>query len=318
MRCGSRGRVRGLSGLAAALLALCGVCLVLHSAQAAPAEKQSVKVLARFSPQVGMIADAAMADDGHLFLLYPELGQIADYTLDGKLYQHIVRESGAQSRFRPTACTLAGDKVLLFDEADHKVFYMNPDGNISRGIDLAYPAAEGALALSRIGDLTYGTDRLIYALLPERGVLASFDGEGQHVGDLDLATLLPYPQALYTRAQLLADGSLFVLDYLQGAVMYRHGAAGEFHRLRLGEQDATVAAPQVQDFAAAESGNLLVATYSESAPLVLLDFTGGNYHSHTLEIKLPVGGTRLACRASRGKYIVWSRDRPFVMVLQAY
>jgi hypothetical protein len=149
-------------------------------------------------------------------------------------------------------------------------------------------------------------------------VLASFDSEGQHQGDLDLAKLLPYPSATYTRAQLLPDGSLFVLDYLQGAVLYRRGASGQFHRLRLGEQPSGVAAPQVQDFAANDAGNMLIATYSESAPLVLLDYEGDGYHSHALEIKLPVGGSRLACRQSRGKYIVWSRDRPFVLVLQAY
>jgi len=149
-------------------------------------------------------------------------------------------------------------------------------------------------------------------------VLASFDAEGQHQGDLDLTKLLPYPSATYTRAQLLPDGSLFVLDYLQGAVLYRRGASGQFHRLRLGEQAAEVAVPQVQDFAADDSGNMLIATYSESAPLVLLTYERDGYHSHSLEIKLPVGGSRLACRQSRGKYIVWSRDRPFVLVLQVH
>jgi hypothetical protein len=287
------------------------------SLQPAAAAEQQVRIVARFVPQEGLIADAALGGDGHLFLLYPDAGQIADYTYDGKLYQHIIREGGRQNRFRPTCCLAASaNELLVFDEADHKLFYITADGNFKQGIDLAYPSgADGALlALSRIGDLALTPQQHILALLPERGVLAEFDRQGTHQSDFNLLASLPYPQAVYTRAQELQDGSLFILDYHQGAVLYRR-QQGDFRRLMLNPPQDAEAVPGVQDFAADEQGNVLLLLSDKNQPL-LLDSSKDGYHSHELNLRLPADSAPLACRQSRGKYIVWSRRVPYVCVLE--
>lgn len=295
-------------------IVLCAICWLMP----APAlSEQRVRIVARITPQSGRIMDAALLSE-HLMLLYPDSGQIADYTLDGKLNQHIIREGGMNSRFKPTSCSTASGELLVFDEADHKVFFISPDGNISQGIDLAFPSDDGLLALSRIGDLAYGANKMIYALLPERGVIALFDRKGNHQESLDLAALLPYSNGLYSRLGVLADGSLFVMDYSQGAVLYRRGAAQGFRRLRLSDTAEAQVAPTLQDFAVDEAGNVLIATTDTTNPLLLLDNSEDGYHSHALDLKLPAGSQRLACRYSGGKYIVWSRDRPYVIVLQVH
>jgi len=298
MRCGKQ-HARLLVALVAALT------LTLLSFSAAQA--QSAQMVAQLTPEAGLIADAALLGGDHLVLLYPELGHIADYTLDGTLHQHIVREGGVERRFRPTACIANGaDSLLVFDEAAHKVFFIGADGNITRGIDLAYPDETGTLlALSRVGDIAVSGSDVLWAMLPERATLAGFDLSGNHVISLNLGDLLPYSPATYTRAQLLDDGSLYFLDYYQGAVLYRRGITGAFRRLRLEGPDGADAA-----------GNVLVATHDADAPLVLLTPGAEGYQSHNVELSLPNGVPKLACRCSGGKFIVWTRDETVVFIIE--
>lgn len=309
MDCGRWQAARG-----ALVLLLAAVPLILPW----PSAAQTLRIVARLAPEPGRIVDAALLNDEHLLLLYPDQGRIADYTLDGELHQHILREGGRELRFRPSACAVAPDgNLLVFDEAAHKVFFIGPDGNISRGIDLAYPGEDGALlALSRVGDLTLGTSSVIWASLPEQGVLAGFDYDGNHVTSLNLAGMLPYDPAVYTRTQMLSDGSLFVLEYHQGAVLYRRGSEGSFRRLRLAAADGEVAAPVLQDFAVDEAARVLLVTHSEDAPLAMLIPAEDGYRSHPVDLDLPGGHRRLACRRSAGMFIVWTRDKPEVIVLQ--
>ncbi len=309
MRCGNRHAMLVVALVAASAFVL----LSFVTAQA-----QSAQMVAKLTPEAGRIADAALLGGDHLVLLYPELGHIADYTLDGTLHQHIVREGGVERRFRPTACIANGaDSLLVFDEAAHKVFFIGADGNITRGIDLAYPDETGALlALSRVGDIAVSGSDVLWAMLPERATLAGFDLSGNHVISLDLGELLPYSPATYTRAQLLADGSLYILDYYQGAVLYRRGITGAFRRLRLEGPDGADAIPAMQDFAVDNAGNVLVATHDADAPLVLLTPGTNGYESHNVELSLPDGVPKLACRCSGGKFIVWARDETEVFIIE--
>jgi hypothetical protein len=307
MRCGNR-------WLVALALVLLSAALLLPSLSAA----QTLRIVARLRPEPGQVVDAALLGTDHLLLLYPDAGRIADYTLDGQLHQHILREGGRELRFRPSACVAAPDgNLLVFDEAAHKVFFIGPDGNIFRGVDLAWPAADGQLlALSSVGDLTLGASNVIWATLPERGVLAGFDRDGNHAATLDLAALLPYDPAVYTRAQLLSDGSLFVLEYHQGAVLYRRGSQGAFRRLRLAAPQDGVTVPALQDFAVDDAGRVLLVTHSEQTPLTMLLPSDGGYQSHPVNLDLPGGHRRLACRWSAGMFIVWTRDETEVIVLE--
>jgi hypothetical protein len=301
----------------AALAAFCAVVAAPSAYAAAP----TLHIVARITPEAGDIADAAMIGTDHVALLFPDAGHIADYTLDGQLYQHLYRESGMQHRFRPTACT-AVDKngLAVFDEAARQVFIFGPDGNAGSGIDLAYPtgSAGKALVLSTVGDIMPGANGALWAMLPERGVLACFDKNGRYQQKLDLAAALPYPNAVYTRTQLLPDGSLFVLDYHQGAVIYREQQEQHFHRLQLGVPEGLEAAPMVQDFAVDEHGNALVVTNIEGKPVVLLSHEDNGYNLHTVDLKLPVAAGRLACRYSRGKFILWLKEKPFVILLELH
>jgi hypothetical protein len=293
------------------------IAMVIAMMLAGPARAQTLRVVGRFTPEAGDIVDAAVLPGGHLMLLYPEAARIADYSFDGQLNQHIIRESGEESRFRPLACTVNPDgRLLVFDEAAHKVFFIGADGNITKGVDLAYPAEGGALALSRVGDLAAGAGQVIWATLPERGVLAAFDYDGNHVVSLELAAMLPYQPALYTRGQVLSDGSIYVLEYHQGAVLYRRGAQGAYHRLRLSEPQDGVVVPALQDFAVDDSGNVLLVTHSDSTPLQLLTPGPNGYQAHPVNLDLPSGRRRLACRWSGGMFILWTRDEPEVTVLQ--
>ncbi|MBN2083201.1 hypothetical protein JW859_13465 [bacterium] len=283
-----------------------------------PALAQSLKIVARFAPEDGRIVDAALLDGQHLILLYPDAGRLADYTLDGQLHQHIVREGGAERRFRPLACIARSPRELLvFDEAAHKVFFIGADGNISRGVDLAYPSSGGTLlALSRVGDLAVGGSDVIWAMLPETNTLAGFDLAGNYVTSLALGELLPYAPAIYTRAQLFPDGSLYLLEYHQGAVIYRHGPDGAYRRLRLNTADGGTVLPELQDFAVDDAGNVLLVTHDEQSPLQLLTPGGAGYAAHPVDLDLPGGNNRLACRWSGGMFILWTRDKPEVIVLQ--
>jgi len=295
-----------------------GIAMLIAMVLAAPARAQTLRVVGHFTPEPGDIVDAAVLAGGHLMLLYPEAGRIADYSFDGTLNQHIIRESGEESRFRPLACVASPNGTLLvFDEAAHKVFFIGADGNITKGVDLAYPAEGGSLlALSRVGDLAAGAGRVIWATLPERGVLAAFDYDGNHVVSLELAAMLPYQPAVYTRAQVLSDASIYVLEYHQGAVLYRRGAQGAYHRLRLNQPEDSVVVPALQDFAVDDAGNVLLVTHSDSTPLQLLTPGPNGYQAHPVNLDLPSGRRRLACRWSGGMFILWTRDEPEVTVLQ--
>jgi hypothetical protein len=302
------------------LAALAGLC-ALFAAHNALAAAPTLHVVARITPEAGDIADAAMISTGHVVLLYPDAGHIADYTLDGQLYQHLYRESGIQRRFRPIACAAYDHSSLaVFDEAARQVFIFGPDGNAGGGIDLAYPtgSTSGAVALSTVGDIMAGANGTLWAMLPERGALACFDKDGRFKQQLDLSAALPYPNAICTRTQLLPDGSLFLLDYHQGALIYREQQEQHYHRLQLGVPEGLEAAPMVQDFAVNEHGDALVLTNIENKPVVLLSRGDNGYNLHTVDLKLPVAAGRLACRYSRGRFILWLREKPFVMLLELH
>ena len=273
-------------------------------------------VVARFAPAAGSITDAAMLD-GRIVLLYPQSGHMAEYSTAGKLTRHIMREAGREKDFRPMFCMAGGDGgLLVFDEAEHKLFAVEPDGNFSSGIDFAYPVGGSAIALSRIGGLAYSGEGDISALLADKDMLAWFDWDGKLTGQLDLTKELPYKNARYVRPQLLNDGSLFVLEYHQGAVVYRRGSTDKFRRIRLETPDGLSAAPVIQDFAVDNTGNVLVVT-ADSAPRVQVLTPGsGGYKASTLKLDLPLEVARYSCRYSKGKFILWARDTPLVVVLE--
>lgn len=299
--------MRLLSLITSALLMLCSVA---HAAEA--------RIVARFIPEEGQIADAAILGEDHLALLYPREGRIADYSMEGRLMQHIIREGGAELQFMPTACTEGPDRsIWVFDEAAHRVFQIAPDGNFTRSINLAYEFADGrVLALSRVGDLDIGKDNLLWVLLPDRGTITAFDKDGGMVDQVYLQKLLPWPDAVYARTANLDDGSMFVLDYHQGAVLYRHGHERDFHRLILSRPDGVDSVPGVQDFAVDEDGNVMIATYANGGEIYFLEPRGENYASRRVELQLPEGEHRLACRYSNGRFIVWLRDGQLVYVLE--
>jgi hypothetical protein len=276
------------------------------------------RIVARFVPEAGAISDAAILGPNHVALLYPEEGRIADYSLEGRLMQHIIREGGAELAFLPTACTEGPDgSIWVFDEASRRVFQIAPDGNFTRSINLAYEYADGSvLALSRVGDLDVGRDKLLWVLLPDRGTLTAFDGNGTMQDQIYLQKLLPWPEAIYARTANLEDGSMFVLDYHQGAVLYRHKNETDFHRMILTRPDGVESVPGVQDFAVDEKGNVMLATYDGNGELYFLEPRGEDYASRRIALELPPGPHRLACRYSAGRFIVWLRDSQLVYVLE--
>lgn len=292
--------------------------LLLLLAMCPPARAAEARIVARFVPEAGAISDAAILGTNHIALLYPEEGRIADYSLEGRLMQHIIREGGAELTFQPTACTEGPDRsIWVFDEASRRVFQIAPDGNFTRSINLAYEYADGSvLALSRVGDLDVGKDKLLWVLLPDRGTLTAFDGDGKMVDQVYLQKLLPWPDAIYARTANLDDGSMFVLDYHQGAVLYRHGNESDFHRLILNRPEGVDSLPGVQDFAVDENGNVMLATYDGNGELYFLEPRGEDYASRRISLELPPGPHRLACRYSDGRFIVWLRDSQLVFVLE--
>src|SRR5690606_26405754 len=89
------------------LLSLLLACAMFSAAWAAEA-----RIVARFVPEAGQIADAAILGTDHIALLYPQDGRIADYSMEGRLMQHIIREGGAELEFLPTACTEGPDRSI--------------------------------------------------------------------------------------------------------------------------------------------------------------------------------------------------------------
>ncbi len=322
----------GAPRLASALLIL---VLLGWTSLASAAVK--VNIEARFKPEAGFIADAAIMGNGHIGLAYPDAGHICEYTPDGHLYKHLVREAGVDLPFRPSVCIAGpGDDILVYDESEQAVFEVEPDGNFSKGLTLAYAEAGGkTVALSKVGDLAWRPEirngqpistskgYLTWAMLPERGEFAAFNGKGKQVSVMSLSHLLPYEDAMYTRAQWGPDGALFVLDYAQGAVLYQRGGGKDFRRIRViqppkataGGEFSISAAPTLQDFAVDEEGNIVAATTDEKKALMLLTPGNKGYDSRRIDLKLDQPG-RLAVRYSRGRFIVWQRDAPEVLVLR--
>ncbi|MDQ3023362.1 MAG: hypothetical protein M3R04_03090 [bacterium] len=292
---------------------------------------------ARFTPAKGLVSDAALLGNGHVVLAYPDEGVLADYAPEGKLTRHVIREGGLGVPFKPTmVCAGAKDGLLVFDEEEHHVFRVDPDGNFSKGIDLAVPEGTSTpIAAARIGGLSLTDDGSMWAMLSDRMQFAHFDGRGKLLGSLDLDRLLPY-NGTYVRGQVTSDGTVYVLDYSQGAVLYRPPAVGSgavpalskgqrpeaaatkpapFRRVRLSEKDSAFdAAPTVQDFAVLDDGTMLVATTDARRPLLLLSKTGKGRSARPVSLQLG-GATRLSIRASRGKFIVWAGDASVVFVL---
>jgi hypothetical protein len=284
---------------------------------AAPATAQSVSIIARFAPEAGNVTDALLLDNGLLALFYPDSGRIAEYTLDGQLHHHVVHEGGATRVFKP-ACGIApsGDAMLVFDAASLNLYQVELDGNIGKAVKLAYPAGSGAIALSQLSGLSLDAQGRLWAMLTAEGKLAGFDSNGKFAQELDLSALLPYTPACYTRSAWLPDGTLFLLDYSQGAILYRKPGEQSFRRVRLDAPEGVDAAPVLQDFAVDSSGNLLAVTTASSQPVMLLTPSAAGYTAHRLNVPLPVGSNRLACRWSNGRFIVWLRDQPLICVLE--
>ncbi|MCC7479865.1 hypothetical protein IT575_15605 [bacterium] len=296
-----------------------------------------VNIESRFVAEQGFIADAAVMGNGHIGLAYPDAGHICEYTKDGSLYKHLVREAGVDLPFRPSVLVAGpGDDILVFDEAEQAVFEVEPDGNFSKGLTLAYETGSGkTVALSKVGDLAWQPELrggealpvskgyLTWAMLPERGEFACFNGKGKQVSVMSLANLLPYESAMYTRAQWGPNKALFVLDYSQGAVLYQRGGSGAFRRIRVlapplapdGAEFKITAAPTLQDFAVDEDGNIIAATTDEKKALMLLTPGAKGYDSRRIDLKLKDPG-RLAVRYSRGRFVVWQRETAEVLLLR--
>lgn len=307
--------------------------LTTHAVWAAP----KVETIARFTAEAGEIADAAWLGNGRIGLLYPELGHIAEYTTEGRLFQHTVREAGIGLPFRPSACIAGpGDELLVFDEAEQKLFEVEPDGNFSKGLTLALDGEAGkSIALSRVADIAWQpvlkngeqlpTTKgfITWAMPAEGGQFCSFGRDGKQSGVLSFEQMLPYANAMYARPQWGADGALFVLDYAQGAVLYKRPSESKFRRIRVGEPPQPLdggasvdAVPALQDFAVGADGRILAATADLKKPLLLLSPGAKGYSSSKVDLKIPAEPARIGVRFSRGKYIVWLRESCEVIVLK--
>jgi hypothetical protein len=315
------------SAAAASLLCVFTLPAVVYAAP-------RVNIEAKFTPVTGVISDATLLSSGRVGLCYPDAGFFAEYTLDGRLFQHTVREAGIELPFRPVCCAAGpADDVLIFDEAEGKLFEVEPDGNFNEGVKLAFkvPGSANSIALPTVGDICWqakvvnnvalppSKGYLVWAMLPERGELACFNSAGAQISAMAFNSLLPYEDAIYTRAQFAADGSLFVMDYLQGAVIYRRGGESQFRRLRpvpLDKASGAEAAPQLQDFAVDSAGIILAASTDSAKPLLLLTPGKQGYDSRKVDLGLPKGEHRIGVRYGRGKFIVWLRDTPLVCVLR--
>lgn len=293
----------------ASSVALC-LTLALVLPTLAAAQAPQLRTVARFAPARGLISDAALLGNGNVALAYPEAGYIADYSPDGKLVRNLWRTGGMNVPFRPAAISASDtDGLLAFCEVEQEIFRIGIQGNYGESIELS----DRGIAPARLLSLAYTPTKRVHALLPDGRLLRSgYDGVVS--ATLDLRAALPYPGAVFSRACVLPDDSVYVLDYQQGAILYRRGPEGEFRRLRV-SQGTFEAEPLVQDFAVDNSGNVLVATYDPRRPMVLLMPQAGGHASRPVSLNL--GGPQpLAVRHSRGKFIVWARDLPMVSVLQ--
>jgi hypothetical protein len=280
-----------------------------------------LRTVARFAPAKGLISDAALLPNDHVILAYPEGSHLADYSPEGKLTRHVIRENGLGVPFSPTMA-IAGikDGLFVFDEAEHHVFRVQDDGNFSKGIDLAVMETGGPIAAARIGSLALASDGSLWAMLSDGQLLAHFDAKGKQLGALDLPQLLG-SGGIYARAQVTSDGTLYVLDIAQGAIYARPPAAEgvptapKFRRIRVSDDmHGFESIPSLQDFAVLDDGTILAATTDAQRPLMLLS-PGANGRT-TRPVPLQLGEAfRLSVRASRGRFIVWASDSPVVFVL---
>lgn len=300
-------------------IALSIILMVCLAALTLPALAVEVRTLVRFNAEPGLISDAAILGNGNIALLYPEAGRIASYSPGGRLSQHIIREAGIEQPFRPSACCIDSEGYLLvFDEAEHQLFRIASDGNIGSGVNLAYAPSpsEPALAVARLGGL-FPVAKGVWALLYDKGVLARFARDGSLEERIDLASALGRGDLQPARAQEGPPGSLFLMDYSQGSILYRLAATEAFRRISLPfEAGDGAILPWLQDFAVDASGRILAATSSSKSPLLLLLPQRDGYRAHPLKLSLPQNENRIAVRCSAGKYILWTRDHPYVAVLE--
>jgi hypothetical protein len=230
-----------------------------------------------------------------------------------------VREAGIEALFRPTACFTRSDgSLMVFDEVAHQVFSIASDGNIGSGVNLGYSesGADPPIALARVGDLLDAGSSQLWAMLPDRGVLARFSKSGDILERQMIASELPYEPAQLTRPQFDSAGTLYVLDYAQGSILYRKSGETGFRRIKLATEAGVDGFPSIQDYAANPDGILLAVTYDEAKPLLLLAPDGQGYKAHPLKLKLPAGPNQIAVRYSGGKYILWTRDATQVTLLE--
>lgn len=301
----------GIRRLAATLL------LASTAGWAGSAGAVEAVVVARFSPAETGITDACLMSNNHIALVLTEQGMIADYLPDGTLYQHIVREGGAGQSFRPTAASLGWDgQLYVFDEATHNVFTILPDGNIegSFKLKLTLSPAEST-AVSAVGDMHCTSEQVILALLTDRSLVAGFNPAGEMVRRIDLKQSLPYSNSAYSKAAVTNDGTIYVLDYHQGAILRKLQGSRAYQRIVPFATPGIDSAPLVQDFAADDSHNLLVVSNEAASRLVILSPEAAGYRASEFALDLPQAG-RISCSYSAGKFIVWSREESFVAVLE--
>jgi hypothetical protein len=279
--------------------------LLLGPLQALAAPFSAVRTVACTA---GRICDAAADSDGRVYLCYPDAGYISQYDRTGKFTLNIRREAGVNRPFKPTSVVIGHHGLLqVFDEISRELLEIGIDGNQVRSYPLAYPDGGQAVALSRIGHLTLDGSLSVWALLPDRAAQANFDAKGSFVEHFDLATLLPYGGAIFSRAQWSGD-KLFVLDFNQGAVLYGLPNTGQMRRLLLAKPKDIDAAPLAQDFAVDAGGRVLLLTTDKQHPALLLSPGTSGYASSYVDLPVSLVGKRMGCRPAPGGYIVWDRE----------
>ena len=114
-----------------------------------------------------------------------------------------------------------GPGWVAFDQAEHHIFRIALDGNVSKGIVLlGLPdAAAGSIAPTRLGSLSVMADGSLCLLATERSQLAHFDAAGKLQATSTLDLKLPYPNPMYVRAQAATPGVIYVQDHHQGRVL---------------------------------------------------------------------------------------------------
>lgn len=301
-------------GISALLAAIAVALLLGWAAQAAAVE---AVVVAQFSPAETDIADACLLPNNHIALVLAGQGMIADYLPDGTLFQHIVREGGAAQNFRPTACSLGWDgQLYVFDEATHNVFTILPDGNIEGSFKLKLTLSPSeSTAVSAVGDLHCSPQHIVWALLTDKSLMAGFNEDGEMVQRIDLEKSLPYSNAAFSESAVTADGTIYVLDYHQGAILRKAPDNRVYQRIAPFAVKGLDSAPLVQDFAVDDNHNMIVVSNTAQQQLTILTPSGNGYAAHMLSLDFPQD-SRISCTYSAGKFILWTRDEPFVAVME--